>query len=72
MILKAKTMLDNWPDLEGHWTQDKAWATPKGNVGNWMQDKAWAIPPKVMLETGRKIRCELFPKDNVKIMYDAW
>jgi len=42
MILKAKIVLGNWPDLEGgNWTQDKARALSlEGHVWNWMQDKA--------------------------------
>ena len=46
MILKSKMVLGNWPDLEG---------------GNWMQKGCELFPPTVMLETGRKIRRELFP-----------
>ena len=40
MILKAKKVLGNWPDLEG---------------GNWAQKRRKLFPPKVMLGTGLKI-----------------
>jgi len=63
MILKVKKVLGNWSDLEGeNWTQRwRELFPPKCNVGNWMQKGC-----ELFLGTGRKIRRDCSPKDNVR------